>query len=89
MRAGTADLGFYADPTQRLSITRVRIASDLPAAERPHLQLLNETSAAIVELCDGRTLEAIVDALGIVGSMAGGIIEYLAEGAWTKRPLTC
>ncbi len=26
-----------------------------------------------------------VDALGIVGSMAGGIIEYLAEGAWTKR----
>lgn len=28
---------------------------------------------------------AIVDALGIAGSMAGGIIEYLAEGAWTKR----
>src|SRR5215472_531723 len=28
---------------------------------------------------------AIVDALGIAGSMAAGIIEYLAEGAWTKR----
>jgi 2-methylcitrate dehydratase PrpD len=27
----------------------------------------------------------IVDAWGIAGSMAGGIIEYLAEGAWTKR----
>ena len=27
----------------------------------------------------------IVDALGIAGSMAGGIIEYLAEGTWTKR----
>jgi 2-methylcitrate dehydratase PrpD len=27
----------------------------------------------------------LVDALGIVGSMASGIIEYLAEGAWTKR----
>jgi len=27
----------------------------------------------------------LVDALGIAGSMAGGIIEYLAEGAWTKR----
>src|SRR5262249_31252261 len=27
----------------------------------------------------------LADALGIVGSMAGGIIEYLAEGAWTKR----
>jgi 2-methylcitrate dehydratase PrpD len=26
-----------------------------------------------------------VSALGIAGSMAGGIIEYLAEGAWTKR----
>src|SRR5688572_30500012 len=26
-----------------------------------------------------------VNAAGIVGSMASGIIEYLAEGAWTKR----
>src|SRR5688572_15161502 len=26
-----------------------------------------------------------VNALGIAGSMAAGIIEYLAEGAWTKR----
>jgi 2-methylcitrate dehydratase PrpD len=27
----------------------------------------------------------MVDALGTVASMASGIIEYLAEGAWTKR----
>jgi 2-methylcitrate dehydratase PrpD len=27
----------------------------------------------------------LLDALGIAGSMASGIIEYLAEGAWTKR----
>jgi len=27
----------------------------------------------------------IVNALGIAGSMASGVIEYLAEGAWTKR----
>ena len=27
----------------------------------------------------------IVNALGISGSMASGIIEYLAEGSWTKR----
>lgn len=27
----------------------------------------------------------IVNALGIAGSFAGGIIEYLADGAWTKR----
>jgi 2-methylcitrate dehydratase PrpD len=29
--------------------------------------------------------EQWVNALGIVGSLASGIIEYLAEGAWTKR----
>jgi 2-methylcitrate dehydratase PrpD len=31
------------------------------------------------------TRKQTVDALGIAGSMASGIIEYLAEGAWTKR----
>lgn len=31
---------------------------------------------------DARTT---VDALGIVGSMASGIIEYLGDGSWTKR----
>jgi len=29
--------------------------------------------------------EERVNALGIVGSMASGIIEYLADGSWTKR----
>ena len=33
----------------------------------------------------GLSERQLVDALGIVGSMAGGIIEYLADGAWTKR----
>jgi len=33
----------------------------------------------------GLTPRQLVDALGNAGSMAGGIIEYLAEGAWTKR----
>ncbi|HEY6996123.1 MAG TPA: MmgE/PrpD family protein [Xanthobacteraceae bacterium] len=33
----------------------------------------------------GLTPRQMVDAFGIAGSMAGGIIEYLAEGAWTKR----
>src|SRR5262249_41476309 len=27
----------------------------------------------------------MTDAIGVVGSMASGIIEYLAEGTWTKR----
>ncbi len=31
------------------------------------------------------TPRQLVDALGTAASMASGIIEYLAEGAWTKR----
>src|SRR5690349_8610474 len=42
-------------------------------------------AAAGVSAALGLTQKQIVDALGIAGSMAGGIIEYLAEGAWTKR----
>jgi len=33
----------------------------------------------------GMPAPALVSALGIAGSMASGIIEYLAEGTWTKR----
>lgn len=33
----------------------------------------------------GLDARQITDALGIAGSLASGIIEYLAEGAWTKR----
>lgn len=33
----------------------------------------------------GLDAKQIVSALGIAGSMASGIIEYLAEGTWTKR----
>jgi 2-methylcitrate dehydratase PrpD len=42
-------------------------------------------AAAGVGAALGLNDKQIVDALGIAGSMAGGIIEYLAEGAWTKR----
>jgi 2-methylcitrate dehydratase PrpD len=42
-------------------------------------------AAAGVGAALGLSAGEIVDALGIAGSMAGGIIEYLAEGAWTKR----
>jgi len=31
------------------------------------------------------TQQQTVDALGVAGSLSAGIIEYLAEGAWTKR----
>ncbi len=42
-------------------------------------------AAAGVSAAFGLTAKQTVDALGIAGSFASGIIEYLAEGAWTKR----
>jgi 2-methylcitrate dehydratase PrpD len=42
-------------------------------------------AAAGVGAALGLDRRQLVDALGVVGSMAGGIIEYLAEGTWTKR----
>jgi 2-methylcitrate dehydratase PrpD len=42
-------------------------------------------AAAAVGAALGLNARQLGDALGTVGSMASGIIEYLAEGAWTKR----
>ncbi len=42
-------------------------------------------STAAVGATLGLKPAQLVNALGVAGSMAGGIIEYLAEGAWTKR----
>ena len=46
--------------------------------------LLNETSAAIVELCDGRTVEAIVEALALRFAvprerLSGDVTAYLSK----------
>jgi 2-methylcitrate dehydratase PrpD len=42
-------------------------------------------AAAGVGAALGLNAKQLVDALGIAGSMASGLIEYLAEGTWTKR----
>jgi 2-methylcitrate dehydratase PrpD len=42
-------------------------------------------AAAGVGMALGLNKKQLVDALGVVGSFASGIIEYLAEGTWTKR----
>ena len=42
-------------------------------------------AAAGVCVALGLNEKQTVDALGIVGSFASGLIEYLAEGTWTKR----
>jgi len=47
------------------------------------LGAMGAAAAAAVSLDFNRT--RLVNALGIAGSMAAGIIEYLAEGTWTKR----
>src|SRR4051812_43860388 len=64
----------------------------LIAPKRIHKAGFHPTSvlgamASTVAVCAalGLPRRQTVDALGIAGSMAGGIIEYLAEGAWTKR----
>ena len=55
------------------------------AGFHPTAVLGTMAAAAAVGATLGLSAKQIVDALGIAGSMAGGIIEYLAEGAWTKR----
>ena len=42
-------------------------------------------AAAAVSTLLKLSKDQFVNSLGIAGSMASGIIEYLAEGAWTKR----
>ena len=43
------------------------------------------SAALAVAVAMRLTPRQVVDALGIAGSMASGIIEYLTDGAWTKR----
>ena len=42
-------------------------------------------ATAAVAAATRMTPQATANALGIAGSMASGIIEYLADGSWTKR----
>ncbi len=43
------------------------------------------SAAAAAGVLLGLDRRQFVDALGVAGSMASGIIEYLADGSWTKR----
>lgn len=51
---GTGDLGFYTDARQRLTITRVRMASDVPAAERPRYQVMRSDAPAFAAYVEAR-----------------------------------
>jgi peptidylprolyl isomerase len=51
---GTGQLGFYTDPAQRTGITRARMASDIPAAERPRYEVMRSDAPAFAAYVDAR-----------------------------------
>jgi peptidylprolyl isomerase len=51
---GTGDLGFYEKPQERTPITRIRMAADVPAAERADLETLKTDSATFAKLVEAR-----------------------------------
>jgi peptidylprolyl isomerase len=51
---GTAELGFYADPKQRVPIRTVRVAADMPAGERPRVETMRPEAAAFGEALAAR-----------------------------------
>lgn len=53
-RRGTGALGFYETPEERTTIRQVRVATDVPAAERTNLETLRTDSATWARLVDSR-----------------------------------
>ena len=51
---GTAALGFYAEPSQRVPIRTVRVAADLPPAQRPRYEVMRGDAPAFAAYLDGR-----------------------------------
>ena len=51
---GSGALGFYEKPEQRVALTRVRLGSDLPEAERSTLELLRTDTATFTALVETR-----------------------------------
>jgi peptidylprolyl isomerase len=51
---GTGALGFYEDPEQRVPVASIRLASELPQAERPRMQYLSTESASFAAYADAR-----------------------------------
>jgi peptidylprolyl isomerase len=47
-------LGFYKEPAQHIGIARVRLAADMPAAERPAYEALRSDSDAFSRFVTGR-----------------------------------
>jgi len=67
---GTGALGFYEDPAEYVPVVSVRVGSDLPEAERAHLELLRtdtETFRALIDARRWRREDWFLDPVGKVG----------------------
>jgi hypothetical protein len=51
---GTAALGFYTQASQRVPILSVRMAADVPPAERENLQVLRTDSPTFAAIVDAK-----------------------------------
>jgi peptidylprolyl isomerase len=51
---GTAELGFYANPAQRVPITSITLAADLPVQIRPAYEVMRTASPAFAAYLDAR-----------------------------------
>jgi 2-methylcitrate dehydratase PrpD len=82
-RAALLGIGVGVETICRLSLVAPRLVHKAGF----HPTSVFGTLAAAAGVGAAMKLEAgqLVDALGIAGSMASGIIEYLADGSWTKR----
>jgi len=47
-------MGFYEQPSQHVPIRRLRVAADLPAAERTGLEVLRTDTATFTALVESR-----------------------------------
>jgi 2-methylcitrate dehydratase PrpD len=76
-------LAVGVETTCRLSLVTPRLIHK--AGFHPTSVFGTMAAAAAVGAAMRLDARQLVDALGIAGSMASGIIEYLADGSWTKR----
>ena len=51
---GTGALGFFEKPEQRVAIRSIRLASEVPAAERTDIELMRTDSPLFAELVESR-----------------------------------
>jgi peptidylprolyl isomerase len=51
---GTSAMGFYEKPEQRVPVLSVRVAADVPEAERSHLEVMRTDSASFANFVEAR-----------------------------------